>query len=142
MIHLELKHPDFGFTASDQQGNSMEMDIPVSQGGHDKGLRPMQTLLAALGGCSGVDVVNILLKQHQGIDTFHISVDGEREGNVEPSLWKSIQIHYELLGSIEPSKALRAVELSMQKYCSVAETLRRAGAEIVWTIRVNWKLVH
>lgn len=142
MLSLELERPDFGFVVRDAAGNSMEMDIPVEQGGEGKGLGPMQSLLAALCGCSGVDVVKILRKQRQGIDSMHITVDGEREPNKDMALWKTIRLHYDLTGELEPSKVARSVELSLQKYCSVAETLRRAGAEISWTLRVNGKLVN
>ena len=68
---------------------------------------------------------------------LEIKVDGEREADKTPSLWKSIQIQFEITGDVEPGKAWRAVELSVNKYCSVAETLRRAGAEITWSVFVN-----
>ena len=49
----------FAFNAVDEAHNHMRLDIPVDQGGHGTGLRPMQTLLSALGACSGVDIVMI-----------------------------------------------------------------------------------
>ena len=115
----------------------MQTDIPVEQGGTGSGLRPMQTMLAALVGCSTVDVVSILNKQKQEIADLKVEVDGSRESGKEPALWKTIQLRFFLTGNIEPSKAYRAVSLSMEKYCSVAETLRRAGADITFTLLVN-----
>ncbi len=97
----------------------------------------MQLLLAGPGGCSAVDIVSILKKQKQEIKDFSINVDGEREPGKEPSIWKDVDIVFHLDGEIEPAKAYRAVELSMNKYCSVAETLRRAGAELKWKVVVN-----
>lgn len=137
MITVELTNPDFGFLATDVNGNTAQFDIAPEQGGQGKGLRPMQTLLAALCSCSGVDVVIILKKQRQVIRSFKMKVEGEREPGKEPSLWRKVTLHYELNGELEPAKVYRAVDLSVRKYCSVAETLRRGGATIEWTLTVN-----
>ena len=61
----------FAFNAVDEAHNSMRLDIPIEQGGHGTGLRPMQTLLSALGACSGVDIVMILNKQKETIEFFY-----------------------------------------------------------------------
>jgi putative redox protein len=60
-----------------------------------------------------------------------------READKEPALWEKVDLTFHLFGDIQPEKAHKAVELSMQKYCSVAETLRRAGGEVTWTITLN-----
>jgi len=59
-IHLKRIDEDYLFETTDEAGKQMVMDIPTDQGGHGAGVRPMQALLSALGGCSGVDVVMIL----------------------------------------------------------------------------------
>jgi putative redox protein len=97
----------------------------------------MQTLLAGLCGCSGVDVVSILKKQKQNLEGLQISVDGEREQGKDISLWQDLRLEFRLSGAIDPAKGYRAVALSIDKYCSVAETLRRAGASIAWKVFVN-----
>jgi len=137
LMQLHRSHNDYGFTATDAGGHNLTIDIPVEQGGNGQGFRPMQLLLAGLGGCSAVDIVSILKKQKQEIKNFAINVDGEREPGKEPSIWKDVDIVFHMDGTIEPAKAFRAVELSMNKYCSVAETLRRAGAELKWKVVVN-----
>ena len=68
--------------------------------------------------------------------------DGEREAGKEPSLWKHISLRFDLGGDVEPNKALRSVELSMDKYCSVAETLRLAGAKIEWKVFLNGEALN
>ncbi|MFZ9661720.1 MAG: OsmC family protein [Chitinophagaceae bacterium] len=141
LLQADITHPDYGFTIVDAKGHTMRMDIPVEQGGHGEGFRPMQTLLAGLMGCSGIDVINILKKQKQHLKSFSIKVDGERQKSVEPSLWETIHLQFIINGDVEPAKAVRAVQLSMEKYCSVAETLRRAGAEIKWDVMVNETIV-
>lgn len=137
LLDATRTHGDFGLTIKDATGNSMQIDIPVDQGGEGKGLRPMQTVLAALCGCSSVDIVSILKKQKQDVTGFTISVDGNREAGKEPSLWQNISLVFSLTGNIDEAKAYRAAELSVNKYCSVAETLRRAGAAITWKVIVN-----
>lgn len=141
LMEIQLTQPDFGFTATDTAGHSLQIDIPVDQGGNGNGFRPMQTVLAALGGCSGVDIVSILKKQRQPLEGLVIRIDGEREKGKEPSIWEKIDLQFELSGDMDEAKAYRAVELSINKYCSVAETLRRAGGTITWNVIVNGKAV-
>lgn len=137
LIHAALTDGDYGMDITDADGHTIRLDIPVAQGGLGSGFRPMQTLLAALAGCSSVDIVMILKKQKQDLQGLEIEVDGEREEGKEPALWRTIDVNFKLSGDVDPQKAERAVELSMQKYCSVAETLRKAGAEIRYVVFVN-----
>ena len=136
-IELERVEGDFGFEAKDVNGHTVRLDTSPEGGGTNFGVRPMQMLLMGLGGCSGIDIVNILKKQRQTIEGFNMKIEGEREAGKEPSIWKNVTIVFELIGNIDPDKARRACELSMDKYCSVAETLRRAGGELKWEVRVN-----
>jgi putative redox protein len=141
LLQAELTNPDYGLTITDAKGHTMKIDIPADQGGHGDGFRPMQTMLSALCGCSAVDVISILKKQRQPVEGLLIKVDGERQHGVEPSLWAKVHLLFELRGDIDPGKASRAVELSISKYCSVAETLRKAGATITWEVMVNETIV-
>jgi len=100
-------------------------------------VRPMQVLLMGLGGCSGIDIVSILKKQRQKVDSFSMKIEGDRFAGKEPSLWEKIHIVFELKGDIDPEKARKACELSADKYCSVAETLRCSGTSITWEVKVN-----
>ncbi|MGL4597436.1 MAG: OsmC family protein [Bacteroidia bacterium] len=137
-MHIELKRINHAvhFEASNSEGNTINFDGSPEIGGEGKGVRPMQSLLMALGGCSGIDVVLILQKQKQTITDFRMGIDGEREQGVDPALWKDIQVVYHLAGQIDSSKAIRAVQLSMDKYCSVAKTLEVA-ATITWSVILN-----
>lgn len=141
LMELSRTEGEYGFTATDANNHRLQMDIPVDKGGNGNGFRPMQVLLAGLGGCSAVDVVSILKKQRQDIQDFKVHVDGEREPDKEPSLWRDVTIVFDLTGTIDETKAYRAVELSMNKYCSVAETLRQAGASLNWKVNVNGNAV-
>ena len=137
LLKANLAEGDFGMDIVDADGHLLRLDIPVAQGGNGTGFRPMQTLLAALIGCSAVDVVSILKKQKQTLVNLSVEIDGQREEGKEPSLWRTIDVVFMLSGEIDTAKAIRAVDLSIKKYCSVAETLRAAGAEIKYKIFVN-----
>lgn len=142
ILYAEKTHGDYGITITDQTGNQMQSDIPVEQGGLGKGMRPMQTILAALCGCSAVDVCSILKKKRQQLETLKIEVDGDREQGKEPSLWTAVSLIFYITGKVDAAAGYRAVELSITKYCSVAETLRRAGAKISFLVFVNGEQVE
>ena len=139
MIHIEVNrtHGDYGFEAADANGHRVRLDTSPETGGDNYGVRPMQMLLMGLGGCSGIDIVSILKKQRQTVKEFRMFIDGEREKDKEPSLWENIKIIFELKGDIDMEKAKRACELSVEKYCSVAATLIKAGCNIKWEVRVE-----
>lgn len=136
-INLERKEGDFGFEATDAYGHSMRLDSNPELGGVNYGIRPMQSLLMGLGGCSGIDIVSILKKQRQEVTGFKMKITGEREKGKEPSLWENVHMIFELQGNIDAAKAQRACELSMDKYCSVAETIRRAGGNLTWEVKIS-----
>ncbi len=136
-INLHRVSGDFGFEAKDANGHTVHMDSSDESGGNNFGVRPMQMLLMGLGGCSAIDIVMILKKQRQTIDDFSIKITGEREPGKEPSLWANAKIIFTLTGDIDAEKAARACELSMNKYCSVAETLKKSGTELKWELVVK-----
>ena len=139
MIRIELDRVsgEFGFEAKDAYGHKVQLDSSPESGGANFGVRPMQVLLMGLGGCSGIDIVSILNKQRQTVEAFHMTIDGEREKGKEPTLWETVFVHFDLKGNIEPDKAKKACQLSMDKYCSVAATLREARCTITWRLTVN-----
>ncbi len=136
-IELKRVQDDFGFDITDEYGNTVKMDSSPQSGGRDYGVRPMQALLMGLAGCSAIDVISILKKQRQEIVDYKMIVSGDREPNVEPSLWKDINIEFHLYGNIDQDKAQKAADLSVGKYCSVAATLTKAGADIKYQVFVH-----
>ena len=135
-IELSRVFGDYGFEANDEFGHVVKMDSSTESGGQNYGVRPMQMLLMGLAGCSAIDVIAILKKQRQDIKDYKMVVNGERQAGIEPSLWKTITIEFNLMGDIDEDKAAKAVELSMNKYCSVAATLVNAGANIAWKVNI------
>lgn len=136
-VELERVNDAFGFEARDANGHTIRIDTSPETGGTNFGVRPMQLLMMGLGGCSGIDILSILKKQRQEVTGFNIRLEGERQPGVEPSLWKNITVVFELQGKVDRDKAEKACALSIDKYCSVAETLRRAGTEISWKVDIK-----
>ena len=136
-VQLELQGSEqHFFQAVDAKGNVISMDANESAQEYELGARPMQLLLMALGGCSGVDVLSILKKQKQKVEQLSITIQGER-ANTVPSPWTSVHVIFSFKGELDAQKCERACSLSVEKYCSVAETLRLAGASITWKAIVN-----
>jgi putative redox protein len=136
-IELARVKGEFGFEAKDEYGHVVRMDSSPESGGWNFGVRPMQILLMGLAGCSAIDVLTILKKQRQEVKDYRMVIIGEREKGKEPSLWKDIDIEFHLYGDIDKDKAIKAVELSIDKYCSVSATLQNAGAELKWNVFVH-----
>jgi len=136
-INISRTQADYGFEAIDETGKKIHMDTSPEGGGNNYGVRPMQALLMALGGCSGIDIVSILKKQRQDFVNIKMIISGEREQNKVPALWEKVHVHFNIMGNVDIEKAKHAAGLSIDKYCSVAETLRRAGCAITWNVEVN-----
>ena len=117
-------------------GRVMIMDAPVSAGGADDGVRPVEAMLMSLAGCASVDVLTILNKQRQNLHDFEVTVEGDRVDAI-PAVFDAIRIHFHVVGDIPPIKLEAAVKLSAEKYCSVAAMLEKAGVKLTWTTSVN-----
>jgi len=135
-INIKRLNDDFHMEASNEDGNVLHMDGSPEIGGQGKGMRPMQLLLAAVGGCSAIDVILILKKQKQIIESFEVEVDGEREKIEDYSLFREICLNFKIKGKVDLDKAERAVKLSMEKYCSVSKTLEPT-AKITYKVTLN-----
>tara|TARA_R110002126_G_scaffold1684_1_gene9994 strand:+ start:388 stop:807 length:420 start_codon:yes stop_codon:yes gene_type:complete len=121
---------DFHMEAGNEEGGKIRIDGNTNIGGLEGGMSPMQLLLAGIGGCSAIDVISILEKQKQKLTELTVEVDSEKvklkEGYSE---FKTIHLHFELSGKLDPKKVERALELSITKYCSVSKALEK-GSEI------------
>ena len=87
---------------------------------------PMEMLLAALGGCTASDVVSILRKKRQKLESLEVVVSGERAAD-PPRVWTKLEIVYRLRGTLDEKAVRDAIELSESKYCSVAAMLRKTA---------------
>lgn len=103
-----------------------------------KGASPMELLLMGVGGCSGIDVVMILKKQRQEITSYKMEVEGQRKEVRDAKPFEAIHVTLYLEGKIDEAKAVRAAQLSFEKYCSVSITLE-ASVKITYRIVLNEK---
>lgn len=134
-ITLERLNDDYLFECKNSIGNSILLDN-ISQSEGTKAVSPMETILMAVAGCSGIDMVSILKKQRQVITKFSAEVTGERVEVDEAKPFKTIQVKFMIDGEIDPKKAERAAELSFEKYCSVSKTLE-ANVTVTYKVMVN-----
>jgi putative redox protein len=137
MIKIEINRLNDGFhmEAQNEQGNTVHIDASPDIGGTNQGMRPMQLLLAAMGSCSSIDIINILKKQRQDLRDIKITVTGEREKDAVPSLFTEVHAHFKLYGDLDRAKVEKAVSLGVEKYCSVAKTLE-AKAKITYSFEI------
>ena len=137
MAKVTLKRLDdrFHFLATNSTGNSLHFDTGPEEGGSGQGVGPMQAVAMALGGCSGIDIVIILKKQRQDLQKFDTIITYDRAEEETPSLFTKLHVHYEFEGELDPDKVRRAVDLSINKYCSVAKILEKTAP-----ITVSWSI--
>jgi putative redox protein len=121
--------------AINEEGAELHIDGAEKVGGENKGFRPMQLILAGLGSCSAIDIISILKKQKQPLEDIRILIDGEREKDKIPSLFEDIHIHFILKGKLDEKKVKRAVDLSMNSYCSVTKILEKT-AKITYSFEI------
>jgi putative redox protein len=115
------------FVATTPSGHAQVVD---ANGERNAAASPLELLMLALGSCTGVDVITILQKKRQRVTNYRIEVRGERREE-HPRSFKWLEVRHIVTGhQVEPEAVRRAVELSTDKYCSVAATLRPT-AEIV-----------
>lgn len=136
-VEVQRINAEYKLEARNEHGNTFIIDNSKAAGGNEEGFRPMQTLLAALGGCSSMDIISILKKQRLEPFGLKVVVDGERETGKDANLWKTIHAHFIFTGEVPKEKAERAVQLSIEKYCSVSKTLTAAGAIITYSVEIR-----
>ncbi|MBL7917908.1 MAG: OsmC family protein [Bacteroidia bacterium] len=137
-INIKRLNNNYHLLATNEDGNEVHMDSSPDIGGEGKGIRPMQMLLAAVGGCSSIDVILILKKQKQEIENFEVEVEGDKVKVEDHSVFKNIVLHFKIDGNVDRDKAERAIQLSMEKYCSVSKILQPT-ANITHKLTVNGK---
>ena len=119
------------FRAAMPSGHAVALD---SDRGHNLAPGPMEMLLAALGACTATDVVIILAKKRQKLEALEVDVSGERAPE-PPQVWTKIEMVYRLTGKLDDAAVRHTIELSEEKYCSVAAMLRKT-AEISYRYEI------
>ncbi|RAK12768.1 putative redox protein [Halanaerobium saccharolyticum] len=125
---------DLEFKNQLASGHDLTVDAAEKSGGHNKGPRPMELLLAGLAGCTGIDIVLILRKMKTELEDFELDVEAERAEEA-PKRFTKIHIKYKLKGKkLDDRKVKRAIKLSEEKYCSASNSL---NAEITSSYQIE-----
>jgi putative redox protein len=135
-IEIERQNNAYHMIAANEEGNTVSVDGSPEIGGEGKGVRPMQLLLSGIGSCSAIDVISILKKQKQDLRDLKITVNGEREEGKIPAVFTKIHLHFHLYGDLNEAKVARAIQLSMEQYCSVSKMLEKS-AEITYDHEIS-----
>jgi len=122
---------DEQFVATSPSGHAMVFD---SDRESNQAPGPMETLLMALGACTATDVVIVLKKKRQKLDSLEVICSGERAAS-PPSVWTKLEVLYRLRGKLDEVAVKHAIELSEEKYCSVSATLRKT-ATLTWKYEI------
>jgi putative redox protein len=119
------------FLATSPSGHAMAVD---SDRETNSAPGPMELVLMALGACTATDVVTVLKKKRQKLESLEVVCSGERAAE-PPTVWTKLEILYRLRGELDDSAVKHAIELSEDKYCSVAAMLKKT-ATISWRYEI------
>ncbi len=110
------------FRGSSASGHDVVMDASREVGGEDSAARPVEVLLCALGGCTGMDVVSVLRKMKTEPTGLRIEIDDERAPEY-PKVITRLHLTYVIEGDVPEENAAKAIDLSLAKYCPITNTL-------------------
>lgn len=128
---------NLGFTMTNPDGNQLKMDARKEAGGDGSGVSPMEAVLGGLAGCMGIDMYMILKPFQDKISRMEIETDGDRN-ETAPKFFTAIEVSVHVDGDVPASRVWRAVKLSDEKYCSVANSL---NADLTYKVILNGEQV-
>jgi putative redox protein len=123
------------FVARGESGHALLMDSDPDVGGNDTACRPVEVLLCALSGCTGMDVISILRKMRTVPKHFSVEVEDERALE-HPKVLTRIHFIYRFVGDIPEANAKKAIELSMQRYCPITNMVNKT-ADVTWEYQIT-----
>lgn len=121
-ITLNRVNQAFHFEAFNNEKIKIDIDANPAIGGEGKGARPMELVLMGLGGCASIDLGLILKKQRQKLTDYQVVITATRDDSPAKA-FKSINLHFVLTGNLVTEKVEKAIELTLNTYCSVALSL-------------------
>jgi len=133
-ISLERINDRFLLEGKGASGNTVYVDN--KSGEEVKGVSPMELLLMAVGSCNAMDILHVLIKQRQVVDSYRVEVEGERTPVRKANPFTKIHVTVFLEGEIQPEKALRAASMSFNDYCSVSITMEKS-VKVTYDVVLN-----
>jgi len=134
-VTVQKLEKDLHMEAKNEEGGLVRMDGNTEIGGLEGGFSPMQLLLAGIGGCSAIDIIGILEKQKQDLKDLRVEVNGDKQKKETYSEFKTIHLKFIFSGDLDPRKVERAIDLSINKYCSVSKALEQ-GSKITHSYEI------
>jgi putative redox protein len=118
---------DMAFVGRTDTHHFVTLDAAPEDGGKNSGPRPMEMVACALGSCTGMDVVAFLRKKRRTVESLNVHVTGKRRRE-PPSVFEEVVLEYRVRGpDLTEEDVEWAVELSLNKYCSVLEMIRQTA---------------
>lgn len=131
-------HEKMNFSG-ESNGHKVEMDSRAPLG-TDSALTPKQLLLAAICGCTGMDVVALMKKYKQSVDALSIEASADLTEGRHPAIFKSVHLVFKVAGAVDASRLKEAVELSQTKFCGVTAMVSKA-VPIHYDIQLNGTII-
>jgi putative redox protein len=115
------------FVGESGSGHKIVLGTAYGEHGKTPGPSPMELVLIGTGGCSAFDVVHILEKGREAVEGCTVELDAER-AEKDPKVFTRIHLHFVVKGrGLAPAKVQRAIDLSVEKYCSASAMLARTA---------------
>lgn len=124
-------------TATNEDGLSTVFDAAQEGGAPKSAPSPMEHVLGAIGACSAIDIIGIIKRRRKTVSGLTIKAEADRRDDA-PRIFTRIGLHFILVSpDADAAEMSRAVDLSMEKYCSVSAMIKAAGSEVTWTSEVK-----
>jgi len=133
-LNLKRINNQVAFEIQNEEGLKVQVDGSLTGGGEGLGLRPMELLASSLASCTSIDVLLILKKKRIVISHFEVEILARRKEAV-PASFESIHLVFHIGENDEFEPVEKAVQLSVEKYCSVAASLDKG-------IKISWEIVN
>ena len=112
---------------------SMDASSPIGKGG---GFTPKELITVGLAGCTAMDVIALMKKYRQPVESFEVKSEATPTEGVHPLVFKEVRLKFILKGALDKERVIEAVRLSQTKYCGVSQMLSKA-APIRYKIELN-----
>ncbi len=128
-MKIKLKRLDAGvlFEAETSRGHRVRVEGARELGGTDSVPSPMEYLLISQMGCTAIDIVDMLRKMRQPLVRLEMDAEAQRAEDKVPRIFNHIHLHYVFYGEVKPEKAARAIDMSVNRYCTVSKMIDRVA---------------
>ena len=111
------------FSATNDWGHHIIADAGKKDGGNEEGFMPTELLLYGVASCTGIDIIRILEKKRQKLESLEIRVEADQNEDY-PKPFHTLRVHYIARGEVNEKALAKAIELSESKYCVVSQTIQ------------------